>query len=330
VFIPDGFAYARGCARCVVPNVVWLCAAAAPFACCAGPLALLRRGVGLEIAAHTTLIRPFFFQPVTHAQAIVVISKLPMELVAEYSFFVRSYETDERARLKPHAVFNYFEHAAWLHAESLGFGYSDLTSGGRLWVLSRVDLQFDHYPAWGDTLTFRTWPRGVSGPFAQRDLLITDEQGRVRVRGTSAWIILDQQTRRPVRPTELIDPAVIDTSHIEPAVEAMPAKISRPDTMAKFASRRTAYADIDVNQHVNNAEFVRWCMDLVPGAFLRERPARRLQANFLAEAHEDTQVTFFASQNPSSLNAAAESQELVLEVRRESDEKELFRARVTF
>src|SRR5437016_4491547 len=79
---------------------------------------------------------------------------------------IRSYDVDATRRATILSLFRYFLEAAWNHAESLGFGFTKLGAQGKFWVLSRVRLEVMRFPAWGDQVILRTWPRGIQSAFA--------------------------------------------------------------------------------------------------------------------------------------------------------------------
>ncbi|MBN1783740.1 MAG: hypothetical protein JW812_02105, partial [Alphaproteobacteria bacterium] len=112
---------------------------------------------------------------------------------------VRSYDIDQYGRLSPLPLCDFLLDAAGNHAQKLGLSLHDLQSRQYTWVLSRMILKMDIYPVWRDTITIHTWPSGIEKLFALRDFEITDEQNRVIGAGVSAWLVIDVESRRPVR-----------------------------------------------------------------------------------------------------------------------------------
>ena len=110
-----------------------------------------------------------------------------------------SYDVDLKRRATLAAVCRYFLEAAWNHAEQLGVGYSHLAEAGRFWVLSRLRVQVERFPQWGEEAELNTWPREPKGVFALRDFELVDASGKQVVSGVSAWLVLDAKTRRPQR-----------------------------------------------------------------------------------------------------------------------------------
>ena len=91
---------------------------------------------------------------------------------------VHPYETDINNRWKPTAIFQAFQEAANAHASSLGFDYHSLLAKGHIWVLSRLKVYFYRFPAMGDQLSIRTWPKGIRQKiFFTRDFQMTGPDG---------------------------------------------------------------------------------------------------------------------------------------------------------
>ncbi len=94
---------------------------------------------------------------------------------------------------------NFFQEMAYHHANQLGFGYDDLKEKQTFWVLSRMKIRIDQYPVWDDKVSVETWHRGMERLFGLRDFRVMDQSGKILGKATTAWLILDSQTRRPVR-----------------------------------------------------------------------------------------------------------------------------------
>jgi medium-chain acyl-[acyl-carrier-protein] hydrolase len=210
-----------------------------------------------------------------------------MKSVWTTEFQVRSYESDRTGTLKPHSLLNYFEEAAQQHATEFGFGYEQLKEDQRFWVLSRLEAIIDRSPGWGERLTVETWPKSVSRLFAIRDYFVYDqdeEQGRPLVRATSAWLLMDGRSGRPLRPERYLPEGPLLDNAAKSAVDEVPGKIPFDTEHARTVSSVTvAYSDLDVNNHVNNSVYLRWIDDAVRKDG-QDRKLARLELNFLREA----------------------------------------------
>ena len=195
---------------------------------------------------------------------------------------VRSYDADKDGRLKPGALFNYFQEAAWRHAELLGFGYGAMRDHGLFWVISRIHLRWDHPLRWGDDVVVETWPKGISKLFALRDFVVRTADGVDAVRATSAWLTLDLESKRPRRPQEVMRQEVmLENEH---AIAEMPGKLALPENLEVTDTRTARYSDLDVNRHVNNARYVDWLFDALPPADQVRMAFSELTVQFTGES----------------------------------------------
>lgn len=212
------------------------------------------------------------------------------------------------------ALLDAMSETAGRHAEILGVGVRTLHAQGLTWVLARLHVEIKAIPASGQTVHIATWPTGRHRLFALRDFFLSSGAGSEALRATSAWALMNLETRRPAR----LDPhlpvfsrqperMVADDFHPLPPV--------RPDSRpARF---RALAVDIDINDHVNNTVYLDWALRSVPAA-ARRQPPLAMEAAFLGEArlgdeilcHSDDTADHGRTIVRQSLQAAAGGREL--------------------
>jgi medium-chain acyl-[acyl-carrier-protein] hydrolase len=207
----------------------------------------------------------------------------------DQEFQVHSYEVDFRRTATLETLCRYFLEAAWNHAEALGFGFSHLATQGKLWVLSRLLLRVEHYPAWGETVKVRTWPRAAKSIFAMRDFQLFNHEGERAASGTSAWLVLDAQTRRPQRVEKLL--STINALPHERATQLDPDKLPEPAAGQIGRPITVHYSDVDVNSHTNSCRYLGWVLDSYALAFHAEYAVTQLEINYLGETREGDELT---------------------------------------
>jgi len=193
---------------------------------------------------------------------------------------VRFNAIDTSDLLRLDAVFDLFQEAAISHAENLGVGREAMASSNHVWILSRISVQVDRRPKYGEAVTVRTWPRGGEKLFALRDYDIRDMQGVAAVRARSCWLVIDIEKRRPLRPQ-----SIMDSLPQNDGLNALPsaASLEERQTLQKIAERRAMYSDLDYNGHVNNIGYIRWIEDAVDRLLLEKARQMRLDINFISE-----------------------------------------------
>ena len=130
------------------------------------------------------------------------------------NFTIPCYETDASWRLKPASFMDLAQEAAGQHAVYLGFGYDDLIKTNTAWILSRVNIHFIDTPKWREEVTLTTWHKGLDRLFFLRDFIMTDKDGRERVKATTSWLVLNLETRRLVRDPKLMEEGTVCGEHV--------------------------------------------------------------------------------------------------------------------
>lgn len=192
---------------------------------------------------------------------------------------IQCYETDAAWRLKPASFMNFAQEAAGNHAVYLGFGYDELIAKNTAWILSRVHVVFNDIPKWKEDITLTTWHKGLNRLFFLRDFVLTDKEGRERVKATTSWLVLDLATRRLVRDPKLMEDGTVCTDN---AIETPADKVQMPKDIeaVHVMDHVVAYSDVDMNGHTNNAMYMQWAMDAVDYDIASTMPVKEFTINF--------------------------------------------------
>jgi len=233
-------------------------------------------------------------------------------------FEIHSYEIDLKRRLKIPALNRYMQESAWKHAEQLGFGYTNLIVKKLTWVLTRMIIQIEKLPLWGETIEVITWPSGRDDFFAYRDFQFFGADDTEFGRATSSWCVISLQDRRP----QTMESVAL--SKYPKVKELMFA--DRPGKLQSLVNSdsewRTyvGYQDLDVNEHVNNARYLDWITETYPLDFLKTHQLRRLDVNYLAEALYGKEILVF--------NQRISDSELLHSIRQIDHQTEICRAKI--
>lgn len=202
------------------------------------------------------------------------------------------YDTDAAWRLKPTSFMNMAQEAAGRHAVHLGFGYDDLIKNNTAWILSRVHVEFIDTPKWREDITLNTWHKGLNRLFFLRDFVLTDNEGRERVKATTSWLVLNLESRRLVRDPKLLEEGTVCN---ENALENPADKVQMPkDVEAELVRRHVvSYSDIDTNGHTNNAMYMQWSMNAVGYDITSSKPVKEFTINFNHETKAGDEVEIY-------------------------------------
>ena len=205
------------------------------------------------------------------------------------TFAVPTYECDANLRWKPSAFLQHMTAAANKHIDLLGEGYQALLDQGLVWVLSRMKFQFLRFPRVEDQITIRTWPKTIQQKlFFIRDYEILSAQGELLTVATSAWLMMNMQTRRLVPPSalRLNLPQNPDRQALAEPLE----KLIPPADGEERLRLRAGYSAIDVVGHVNNARYIKWICDAFPTPWHKGHSLETLQINYDREIHPEDEV----------------------------------------
>ncbi|KAL1806980.1 hypothetical protein DCAR_0832844 [Daucus carota subsp. sativus] len=193
---------------------------------------------------------------------------------------IRSYEVgpDKTATLE--SILNLLQETALNHvwmSGLLGDGFGathGMVRNDLMWVVSRLQLQVEDYPIWGEVLQLDTWV-GASGKNGMRRdwELRSQATGVVFARATSTWVMMNKRTRRLSKmPDEVraeLSPWFIEKQAI---MEDTPEKMKKLDDTAKHgtSSLKAKRSDLDMNHHVNNVKYVGWMLETMPDEFMEQ------------------------------------------------------------
>ena len=213
---------------------------------------------------------------------------------------IRFAGVDQSDTLTIASTFDLFQEAAMNHAEILGVGREALKQSGNIWILSRLSVFMACRPNFGKKIITRAWPRGSNKLFAVRDYdihysqAISDREDgpcldSALVRGRSAWLVLDIEKRKPLRPQIATDKLPLNEGinalpgeNVE-GNDPPPSLAARDFTAAEPVLRQACYSDIDYNGHVNNTRYIQWIQDLFDPEILNKAGQIRLDINYLSE-----------------------------------------------
>jgi len=171
---------------------------------------------------------------------------------------IKAYQCSSNGLLLPHVLAHLCQDIASDHADALGFGFEQLKERNRIWALVVLRLEVTQQPRHGMRLELETWPSGISRLRASREFRIADTAGNAFLLGSSDWMVLDAQSRKP----QSLDDLDMAT-HIRPQRllgDRLPRH--RPDGGGQELTRlRIPLSALDANGHVNNTEYVRFSYD---------------------------------------------------------------------
>jgi len=200
-----------------------------------------------------------------------------MDKVWREQFTLRSTEIDFAGRLKINSLFQIMQEAAEHSADHLGFGYDYVRANNEFWVLSKVSLEIFRTPGWQETIRVETWPKGMDRIFSMRDFQFYDASNTIWAQATTAWLLLSTTTNRIVRHKEFPDANGLF------ALNYPPPKLKTDQPFSLVYEKHIQISDLDVNNHVNNANYLGWVIDALDYQLYKTHAITRVDINYIHE-----------------------------------------------
>lgn len=240
------------------------------------------------------------------------------------TFQITSLLVNPLGKLGLYGALNLMQETAWMHAETLGFGASDMEREGLYWVLTRQKLQMQEWPYFGEKISIETWLRPPEGAFVTREFLLRNKNDDVIGACSTSWLALQRETRK-ILPIQQLRSWTEMTRPQTSGVEVM--KIPVEGDYEKLAKYRVRNSDLDINQHVNNTKYAQWILDAVPYDLHKTLILKSYSVNFLAETHLGEEVQIDVSTRSTDV-AAEKNGTAIYRGVRALDNKVLFTATI--
>lgn len=197
---------------------------------------------------------------------------------------LKAYQCDRYGFMRPIMLMNELQGLADKHATMLGAGREYCLENGIAWVVTHYFIDIIEMPRTGDQLTYSTWPSVSGAVKSERDFEVRDENGKLKIRAISQWVLIDLRTRRPVRISDWF-----------PEWTGLPERVWERefDKCPDFVPTKSSvigcrFDDIDVNQHINNAVYAVWATESVGFNFRNEHKLRGMAIYFEHEINPNT------------------------------------------
>ena len=210
-------------------------------------------------------------------------------------FIVRYSEVDMYNNLKIRSVFDYLQQVAATHATILGCGWDNMQKNQQIWVLQRMSLNIQKTIKAGDVLTVKTYPSGRERLFFRREFEVLAQSGEVVAVGSSYWLVIDGATLRPTRNINVELPEEIESysryCDYDNALKVTPDEIQ--NNFRYSNEFEVNYSSIDVNLHLNNANYPMLVQDALYGELQKKFNFKKFQISFNIACKLDEKIRVF-------------------------------------
>ena len=195
--------------------------------------------------------------------------------------------TDSSGRLGHGEAFALFMDIAGQHAERLGIGAQALLPRNLFWLTVRTKVIFEKRPYMGQRVTVSTWPQAPGGLRCNRSYLITDERGKVLVRGKTEWAMMDTGNKTLINVADVYPEGLKYEQPESVAEEFERIEAASWEDYGEYVVRST---DIDVGGHMNNVAYVRCLLGSLSSEEIRKLNIHSLEVVFREPCFEQDRI----------------------------------------
>ncbi|GJM98064.1 hypothetical protein PR202_ga15039 [Eleusine coracana subsp. coracana] len=224
-------------------------------------------------------------------------------LMFRQNFSIRSYEIGADRTASIETLMNHLQETALNHVKTAGllgdgFGSTpEMSKRDLFWVVSQMQAIVERYPCWGDTVEVDTWVGAHGKNGMRRDWHIRDSMtGHTILKATSKWVMMNKVTRKLARiPDEVrteIEPYFFERSAIVDEDNRKLPKLPEDQSTTAAKYLRTGltprWADLDINQHVNNVKYIGWILESAPISILENHELASIVLDYKRECGRDS------------------------------------------
>ena len=179
---------------------------------------------------------------------------------------IRYSEVGEDRRLTVSSLIDYFQDCSTFQSEDLGLGLDYLAEHRMAWLVIFWQLEIFRLPALAEKIRTGTSPYEMKSFMGYRNFMMETRDGERLVNANSVWTLMDTETMRPVRVPQVMIERYVVAEPFE--MRYRPRKIQVPEGMDKCGISggviTVEQQHLDSNHHVNNGQYVRFAMNMVP------------------------------------------------------------------
>lgn len=176
-------------------------------------------------------------------------------MIFKYNFDINLPDITPDKKIKNKSLLQALENISSKHSDFVQNGVGDIFNNGETWILLDWKMQVLDRPKYGDELEVHTWVRETTKLYSNRDFVIY-VNGEKKVIASARWILVYNQTFRPMRITEEIiskyEPELNKNVFGEAEIEKLEEQENYDEEM-DYAVRKS---DIDLNNHVHNLNYI--------------------------------------------------------------------------
>ncbi len=189
-----------------------------------------------------------------------------MVAITQKEFEIKSYEVSANTEIKPYSILHFLEDVAYHNAKEIGVGYEDTVAKHQGFFLIKYHLKFNLMPKMSDIIKAKTWIVKAKSIQCRREFELSDINNNIIGVASSLWLLVDLNTKKILNPyKELTYPDCEENYAFDTTFPKIPI-INKVDFESEI---NITFDDIDLNSHVNNANYLKFALNTLPADFLK-------------------------------------------------------------
>lgn len=252
--------------------------------------------------------------------------RLTEENIGLEDIAVRASDTDRFYDATIPFFFSSSQEVAGEHATLFGMGISEMYEKEmRTWVIVRTRMDFTRIPKWREKLTFETFPQKGYKLFCPRVVMARDEKGEPVMNAMTHWVLMDLSRKRPI-PAKMVEERFnmkYEDRFQNPDIGKI-LKYEEAEKIEVFEEKTFCpnYFDIDLNRHVNNVAYTRWCCESIPDEILLDYQISMIDVQWESQTFEGENVRVETAVTAKDENTLS----MVHRIKKIADDKIVFEA----
>lgn len=204
-------------------------------------------------------------------------------MIIENEYTVKLSEIGIGNKATNKAILSYLEDTGGIHSNKAGYGIYDIPKTHLSWVLLEWRLKVIRRPNYTEKVKVLTWSKDAVKFYTFRDFEVYDENGELIILASSKWVLLDVTKGKIVR----IEPEIISKYEPELNKKAFEdekfEKIKEPENEQFEAEYTAKRADIDINQHIHNLNYIEIANEVLPEDVYRNQHLDNVRITYKKE-----------------------------------------------
>jgi acyl-ACP thioesterase len=193
-------------------------------------------------------------------------------------FHICGYDVDHNCQIEIAKLLSMMHETAWSHVSYLKKGWQELYEEGLFWALAKLHLKIHKLPKWNDKIRIDTWAKERESIMFLRDYELFSETDELLCCAISEWMLVDYHAHKIVRLEKLN--THLDYPKDRMAFDGRVPRVPRLNFPENPVFYNTVLSDLDMNQHVNNASYVRWVIDQFSYDFYNQHQIKEVVINY--------------------------------------------------